>query len=184
MQNTLRLSHFPLVFVTLCWLALSAAGAFAAEIDRFVGTYSGTVDVTSASGETSSRDMSVTISEEKKGFAVAWSTVTNRADGSSKAKKYEINFTPSERESVFAAAMQRNVFGKEVPLNPMEGEPYVWARILGDTLSVYSLFVTPEGGYEIQQFDRTLAEGGLQLEFQNVSNGEIARKISTFLEKQ
>jgi hypothetical protein len=66
----------------------------------------------------------------------------------------------------------------------MKGEPYVWARIVGDTLSVYSLFVSEDGGYEIQQFDRTLARGGLTLDYQSVRNGKINRTVSTFLERQ
>jgi hypothetical protein len=80
--------------------------------------------------------------------------------------------------------MRRNVFGHDVQLDPMKGEPFVWARIEGDTLSVYSLFVTETGGYEIQQFDRTLADGGLSLDFQVVINGKIQRTVSTFLERQ
>ena len=80
--------------------------------------------------------------------------------------------------------MKRNVFGHNVQLDPMKGEPYVWGRIDGDTLSIYSMFVTEDGGYEIQQFDRTLATGGLELQFQNVLNGVIQRTVSTFLEKQ
>ena len=66
----------------------------------------------------------------------------------------------------------------------MKGEPYVWSRIDGDTLSVYSMYVTEAGGYEIQQFDRTLATGGLELEFQNVRDGKILRTVSTFLTRQ
>jgi hypothetical protein len=71
-----------------------------------------------------------------------------------------------------------------VQLDPMKGEPYVWGRIDGDTLSVYSLFVAEDGGYEIQQFDRTLTTGGLMLDYQSVRNGQINRTVTTFLERQ
>ncbi|MFK7838093.1 MAG: hypothetical protein AB8B60_17925 [Sulfitobacter sp.] len=169
----------PLALVGL-WLVMATA-ALAVDIAAFEGTYTGSAEIEGNEGAMVTRDMSVTISEQRKGFRVEWSTGTTRADGTVKLKEYAIDFTPSERDDVYAAAMQRNVFGKEVPLDPMKGEPYVWARILGETLTVYSLFVTSEGGYEIQQFDRTLSEGGLQLEFQNVRNGEIARRVSTFL---
>lgn len=172
-----------LVTAAVLWAALTV-GAVAAEIEDFVGTYIGSAEIIGNDGTPVMRDMSVTISEAGKGFNVAWTTATRRADGSSNSKSYAIDFTPSEREDVFSAAMQRNVFGKEVPLDPMKGEPYVWARILGDTMTVYSLFVTAEGGYEIQQFDRTLDEGGLQLEYQSVGNGEIGRQVSTFLTAQ
>mmetsp|Transcript_7024 Transcript_7024/g.11370 ORF Transcript_7024/g.11370 Transcript_7024/m.11370 type:complete len:81 (+) Transcript_7024:73-315(+) len=77
--------------------------------------------------------------------------------------------------------MRRNVFGHEVQLNPMKGEPYVWSRIDGETLTVYSLFVDVDGGYSLQQYDRTLADGGLNLRFQTIRDGEILRAVETFL---
>lgn len=169
--------------VALTMLCLSAVSALGAEIDRFVGNYVGSAEVVSADGSTKSRDMSVTVDAIKGGFRVSWTSTTYRSDGRAKAKSYTIDFLPSDRDGVFASAMKRNVFGHDVQLDPMKGEPYVWARIEGDTLSVYSMYVTEEGGYEIQQFDRTLAPGGLELEFQNVRNGQILRTVSTFLER-
>lgn len=154
-----------------------------ADIARFVGNYSGSAEVVNADGTTKPRDMSVEISETKRGFSVDWTTTTYRADGTSKEKSYEIDFVPSDREDVFAAAMKKNVFGHEVQLDPMKGEPYVWGQIKDDTLTVYSLFVDAEGGYEIQQFDRTLAEGGLDLKFNRLRNGKELRTVSTFLKR-
>ena len=155
-----------------------------AQVSRFVGTYEGSAMVLSADGTSRSRDMSVEIEELKNSFRVNWTSTTYRKNGSAKEKSYSIEFVESDRDSVFAAAMRRNVFGHDVQLDPMKGEPYVWARLEGDTLSVYSIFVTETGGYEIQQFDRTLADGGLRLEFKNVRDGEILRTVSTFLKRQ
>ncbi len=164
-------------------LMLMAATA-RADISRFIGSYEGSAEVISADGSTIPRDMSVNISETDDGFNVSWTSTTYRPDGTSKVKSYSIEFVPSGRSDVYSSAMKRNVFGHEVQLDPMKGEPYVWGRIDGDTLSVYSLFVAEDGGYEIQQFNRTLAEGGLELEYQAVRNGVIQRKVNTFLEKQ
>ncbi len=155
-----------------------------ADISRFTGEYTGSAEVVEADGTVEPRDMSVTISELKKGFQINWTSTTYRGDGRVSEKSYTINFLPTDRGDVYSAAMQRNVFGHEVQLNPMKGEPFVWARINSDTLSVYSLFVAADGGYEIQQFDRTLAEGGLDLAFSRVRNGEIQRTVNSFLEKQ
>lgn len=160
------------------------ATAVQADISRFVGSYVGSADVISADGSKSPRDMSVTIGETKEGFRVTWTSTTYRANGTAKEKSYTIDFLPSDRDGVFSSAMKRNVFGHDVQLDPMKGEPYVWGRITGETLSVYSMYVTEEGGYEIQQFDRSLADGGLQLDFQNVRNGTILRTVSTFLKKE
>lgn len=164
---------------------LIIAGAVAqADISRFVGSYIGAAEVLNADGSTTPRDMSVEISEIKDGFRVSWTSTTYRSDGSAKEKSYTIDFEPSVRDGLYAAAMKRNVFGHNVQLDPMKGEPFVWGRFDGDKLSIYSMFVTDDGGYEIQQFDRTLAEGGLHLDFQSVLDGAIQRTVSTFLEKQ
>ena len=167
------------------WLVLATmALASDPRIEAFEGVYSGSAELVSSSGKITDRDMSVEIQETRKGFAVAWSTTSVRDDGSINEKDYRIEFVPSEREGVYAAAMERNVFGHEVQLDPMKGEPFVWARIDGATLTVFSLFVDENGDYELQQFDRTLSEGGLQLDFQAVRSGETTRTVSTFLEKE
>ena len=176
MNLTIRL--FFLVAVTIVLFSSTVR----ADVERFVGDYSGSAEVELYDGTFAKRDMSVSISKTKAGFSVRWSSTTYR-DDKSKEKSYQIGFVPTERGDVYAAAMKQNVFGHEVPLDPMKGEPYVWARIKGDTLSVYSLYVNADGSYEMQQFDRTIAEGGLQLEFQRVSNGVAQRSISTFLKR-
>jgi hypothetical protein len=176
----LRPTHVWIALVS--WLFL--AGAALADVSRFVGSYAGTAEVEAFDGTMQQRDMSVEISQTDKGFIVAWSTKTYRAGRDAKEKAYQIEFVPSDRDGIFAAAMARNVFGHSVQQDPMKGEPYVWSRIVGDTLTVYSLFVNEEGGYELQQFDRTLVDGGLQLEFTALFNGERQRSVSTFLERQ
>ncbi len=179
------LVNFMVVFRGACIAALMVvASVLHADVSRFVGVYEGSADVISADGSARPRDMSVTIDEVRGGFRVSWTSTTYRANGSAKEKSYTIDFLPSERDGVYASAMKRNVFGHDVQLDPMKGEPYVWSRIEGDMLTVYSMFVTEGGGYEIQQFDRTLTEGGLNLDFKNVRNGEILRTVSTFLERQ
>jgi hypothetical protein len=168
-------------FILLMTLTLPA---HAASISRFVGTYTGSASVVSADGSKPHRNMNVIISESKKNFTVEWTSTTVKSDGRVKEKSYSINFTPSDRDGIYAAAMEQNLFGKSVQLDPMKGEPYVWGRIAGDTLSVFSLFVNEGGGYEMQQYDRTLADGGLQLDFTLSRNGEELRSVSAFLKRQ
>lgn len=175
--------------VVAALFALSVAcalfiGAARADVSVFVGTYSGSAEVTALDGTAIPRDMSVEISETRDGFRVQWTSVTYRSDGDVSEKSYEIDFVGSDRDAVFTAAQRRNVFGHEVQLDPMKGEPYVWARIVGDTLTVYSLFVGAEGGYSLQQYDRTLADGGLELRFQAIRDGQIQRAVETFLARE
>lgn len=170
--------------VASAWLALSVHEAGANAIEPFVGDYVGSAEVVDIDGTSTPRDMSVSIHEIRGGFNVSWSTTTYKQDGRIKDEKYSVDFQSSDRPDVYSAAMKRNVFGHEVPLDPMKGEPFVWGRIEGDTLTVFSLFIGETGDYELQQFDRTLTEGGLNLSFSRFRNGEKSRSVETFLEKR
>lgn len=165
-------------------LLLLPVAAGAAGIGAFAGEYSGSAAVVKPGGETEQRDMSVVIRETRDGFMLRWTSVSIKKDGRRKAKTYEITFQPSGRGDVFAAAMTRNVFGHAVQLDPMKGEPYVWARIIDDTLTVFSLFIAPNGDYEMQQYDRRLAPGGLDLIFSSHRNGIPMRVLQTFLKRE
>ncbi len=175
----------PLAILTLAigiWSALTLASR--ADIAPFIGNYTGSAEVTLEDGSSQRRDMSVEIFSTSDGFGVTWASTRLREDGRSKTKSYTITFVPTERAGVFAAAQRRNVFGHKVPLDPMRGEPYVWARLSDSTLSVYSLFVTDDGGYELQQYNRSLVEGGLKLEFSSHADGVPVRSVNTVLERQ
>ncbi len=180
MPDISRLTLWCLVMLSALFLSVQIA--FCTEtLNRFVGSYSGSAEVEQIDGTVEQRDMSVSIRETYKGFEVQWSTAIRRADGDAKTKSYKIEFIPSERDGVFAAAMQTNVFGHTVQMNPMKGEPFVWARVIDDTLTIFSLYVAENGDYLMQQYDRTLADGGLDLDFSLHRNGMPSRKVSTFL---
>ncbi len=177
-----RLAFFTLVFGF--WMVALAQFAVAeSEISRFVGLYSGEAVLTNAEGAPETRQMQVQIREGDSGFWVKWTTGRVRENGSVKSKTYEVDFRPSEREGIFAAAMRHNVFGHAVPLNPMKGEPYVWGRIVGDTLTVYSMFIDLNGDYDIQQYDRTLVDGGLLLDFTSHRNGQPLLTVQSLLKR-
>ncbi len=168
--------------ILLCLLATNPV--IAAVISDFVGDYKGSAELVREDGSAEPRDMSVSIKETRDGFEVSWSTVTYKPDGRVKEQSYSIGFLPTNRDGIYSAAMKQNVFGHAVPLDPMKGEPFVWGRIWDETMTIYSLFVDEQGGYELQQFDRTLTDGGLTLEFSRIRNGEPAAGITTFLKRQ
>ncbi|WP_245513873.1 hypothetical protein [Antarcticimicrobium luteum] len=173
-----------LVAAMVAMLATSVPALANNLIGPFVGDYVGSAEMVAADGTRIPRDMDVTISSNKNGFTVDWTSTTRKPDGRLKSKSYSIDFLPTERDGIYSAGMRQNVFGHAVQLDPMKGEPFVWGRIRGDTLTIYSLFVDESGDYEIQQFDRTLAEGGLTLKFTDWHNGEARRSVETFLKRQ
>lgn len=178
------MTSFLRLFAPLCLaLVVSTAPAQAESIKDFVGVYKGTAEFLEH-GEPRKRDMSTTITTTKDGFTVSWTSTSYKSDGRIKEKSYTIEFVPSQRDNIFASAMKTNVFGKQVPLDPLKGEPFVWARLVGHELTVFSLFINEIGDYEMQEYNRSVMEGGLALEFRRMRNGVEERTVRTFLERQ
>jgi hypothetical protein len=159
------------VLVVACLSGIPAATAQDQNIQAFFGTYEGSGECCTADGA-SIRDMKVSIAPTNRGFNITWNTITHQADGKAKVKTYSIDFEPTQREGIFGSEMRRNKFGDRVPLDPMSGEPYVWARLFGNTLTVYALHITAEGGYEMQVYNRTRTEKGLDVEFTRFRDSE------------
>lgn len=177
-MRTLRICATAAV-IALCAPAL----LLAAPIERFVGSYSGEADVI-LEGEADLRDLNTTITSTDDGFSVTWSSGVEKIDGRQTNKTYTIEFLPSDRSDIYGSAMKTNVFGKNVPLDPLKGEPFVWARLEGDTLSLFSLFINEAGDHTIQEYHRTLAEGGLNLRFVKVDSGEPLQELRGFLKRE
>lgn len=175
----LKTLHHILVLIVF----LLPAIALANEADRFVGTYFGEAEFTH-DGKVRRRDMSTTIKSTKDGFQLSWTSVTYKSDGRTTEKTYTVDFQPSAREHIYESSMARDLFGNSRPLDPLKGEPFVWARFEGDMLSVYSLFIDETGNYEMQEFHRTLVDAGLDLVFTRFRNGVVEREIRTLLERQ
>ncbi len=167
----------------LILLLIAPVGVRAADFTPFIGEFAGYANVETADGA-ERRNMSVEITREGKGFAISWETMIHNAAGNTRKKSYNIRFVPSRRDGIYASAMKTNVFGHDVPLDPLAGEPYVWARIQGDTLTVHSLHINESGEFEIQRYDRTLVEEGLRLEFVTVRDDGPQKSVTTVLQRQ
>lgn len=158
--------------------SLAMAWADDTAYNKFFGHYVG--EVTLADGL--QRKLDVVISKPKKeGFNVRWETVSLDQTGETRAKSYSIDFLESDRKGIYGSAMKTNLFGGRDPLDPMKGEPYFWARINDNTLTVYGMLIRPDGGYEIQRYDRHLEGDKLQANYTLFSEGESIKKISATL---
>ncbi len=173
------------VAASLVILIAAGSVSVAAErkIEEFYGNYVGKTVSQGAKG-TSERDLSVSIEPlKKKGFSIAWTTVIPRKNGEASRKSYKINFQKSKRANIYAAGMRPNLFGGWIPLDPMKGEPYIWARIEGETLSVFAMHVIEDGSYEMQAYHRTLTDEGMKLVFSRSRAGEVLKTIEGTLKK-
>ena len=167
--------------IALLLIAFSANVA-AQSYKKFIGEYEGS-GVVDPHGSLETRDLKVEISDTKDGFKVTWVSVSRNKGGKIKRKSYTVEFQPSSRDNIYSAAMRTDLFGNRVPLDPLAGDPYVWARIDGDVLFVYAMLINDEGGYEMQVYERTLTANGMDLSYYRVRDGEILRTITAELKR-
>jgi hypothetical protein len=151
-------------------------------IEPFFGKYRGKA-VVGDDAETSIRDLDVSIEPDGDYFKISWRTATRRGDGEIKHKSYAISFAPSSRPDIYRSAMRTDMFGNRVPMDPLSGDPFVWCRIAQKTLTVYALLIDDEGRYDLQVYERTLVDNGLQLKFTRLREAEPPKVISAFLER-
>ena len=176
------------VMLTVLALAIVLAPAAAAQgIDPFVGRFAG--ESTQLSGkDEAKRDLTIEISKspDGKGFLVAWKTVIHKASGKDEEQPADkVRFIPTRRDNIFSAASRQDMFGKQVPIDPISGkDPYYWARVRGKTLSVYNILINDDGGYEMQVYHRTLTDdGGMKVEFQRIRDGAPQRTVTGILKR-
>lgn len=165
-------------------LFLAALPTHAADYQyqKFVGEFSGE-GISDERNELTKRDLRVKIKPNRDGFILTWVSVTHKDDGSLKRKAYTVQFKPAGESGLYHSAMRTDMFGNQVPMDPLKGEPYVWARISGDTLFVYAMLITDEGGYEMQTYERTLTSNGMDLTFSRVRDGETMKKVRGTLKR-
>jgi len=140
----------------------------ASDIDRFLGTYHSALLLDSEHEDGDGR-MVIAVEPDRKGFRLTRRTIRERAKGRRHSERESIVFKPTRRPGIFASAMRTDLFGHEVPADPLDGEPYVWAAVEGDELRVYRLLITEGGTPELVSERYRLEGAGDSLEV------EIAR---------
>ena len=170
-----------LMILAVASVARSAA-APPASIEPFFGRYEGRT-IVHGDDTTTSRDLTVAIQPDGDRFRIEWTTVTRQVDGEVKRKTYSIGFDPTQRQGIFRSTMRTDMFGHQVPLDPLKGDPYVWCRIAGRVLTLYSLQITDDGGYDLQIYERTLQGERMSLHFTRLREGEAPKELTATLEK-
>lgn len=173
-KRRLSTALWPLLALVLLALPFAGAGAQdTVSISAFYGKWSGSgVSESNVSlyFRLTSRDLDVSIAPEGDGFVVNWTTV-QRQRGAPE------NPTPERKSSVlqFVATDRPNVWRATGSSDPLLDERYAWARLRGQTLTVHTLAIAEDGGYEMQVYDRTLSPLGMNLDFVAFRNGEERR---------
>lgn len=161
---------------------LVASSASAQEVyDRFVGVYVGRAEVLADDGSVQQiRDLDVTILKTEDGFGINSITVNHKGDRLSPdvvRRSSAMSFVESDIDGVFRRDFERDVFATRSEMDLIAGDPMQWARVVGDTLLVYSFILNDDGSYGLHTYDRTLDETGLSLGFVSESDGVIGREV-------
>ena len=171
------------LFLSLTATVLLSPTAYASHHGIFFGDFTG-IFLPPEDEDGLIRDLSVSIHEISEGFNVSWDTKTSKGSDVT-TKKYSIDFIETEREHIYKAAQRKNLFGGRDPLDPMNGDPYAWARIKDQTLTVYVMLITEDGGYEVLTYNRTLTDDGdLNTQFSRIRNKEVLKTIKATLKRQ
>ena len=180
-------SHRPLLLLSLFAGLIIGFAATTVEarpwlVDPFYGTFEGVSD-NAGEGELSSRDLRVTVRPGDDGFIVEWSALMTKTDGRVKRTEYSIAFESTHRENIYQSMMRTDLFGHMQPLAPMRGDPFVWATIDENTLTIYALLITVSGAQDLQIYRRTLTRSGLTLDFTRLYDTLPIRHITATLHK-
>jgi hypothetical protein len=169
---------------TAACLAIFSAGAAQAQDLRpaaFFGTFQGSgfaEDNDSIYFGTTVRDLDVIIAPSGGGFSVTWTTIIRGGGDPAKPnvrrKTQTATFSPTDRAGVFRGAPSGD---------PLTGNPYVWARIEGNSMTVFILHIGARGKYSMQSYARTLSGYGMDLVFSRISDGEPVRTARAKLTK-
>jgi len=174
-----------LYFLTFALGAIFFTPAFAAARDlpiaAFYGKFSGggiAHNADSAYFAMTTRDFDVVIKPESGGVRIDWTSVIRRGGDPQNPKVHRRKSSKTLR-----ATDLPNVFHGTDSGNPLEGKELCWARIDGNTLTVFLMTVSKQGVYELQQYDRSLSGTGMTLLFRSWRDGDRLRSVSGRLVK-
>ncbi len=187
----MRRADHPLHFITtatvlvLFLVMASLTPLYAAANDPiapFYGHYVGKA-TDGAADVTAMRNAEVIIKPLPRGFNLQWTTTIFRGD-KPVIRKFSINFTARDKGQVYSSAMKINTFGHRVALDPLKGDPFVWAVVAGETMTVHSLLIFQNGGYEMQSYERRRTQLGLDLRFTRIRTGVIEKVVQGKLKRK
>lgn len=169
----MRLTAFFATTTIVVLLSVTAWAQSTVNISAFYGKWSGSAiseSNISVNFRLTARDMDVEVRPRDQGFTVLWTTVLrqrgNPNDPTAERRSTELTFEPTNRPNVWRAVGSND---------PLVDERFAWARLNKQTLTVHSMVIRNDGGYDLQVYDRTLKPTGMDLEFTAYRDGQARR---------
>lgn len=146
-------------------------GAAQVPLEHFYGSWQGTALSSEEAPdglEVRPEDLNVTIRADGNGFRVRWTALERTGDDAYARRAADARFAPTERAGVYAydegsPSLLGRLFASPATGNPLEGETLLWARLEGPTLTIYSLGLTDDGGFDLDTYARTLTDDAMEI---------------------
>lgn len=170
-----------LLTAALAAMLVTPAAAKDLPITAFYGTFSGggiAQNADSVYFSMTTRDFDVAIRPDEGGVRINWTSVIRRGGDPLKP-----DVRRRKTSKLLRPTSRRNVYHGSDSGNPLKGKELCWARVEGNTLTVYLMTVSQDGIYELQQYDRTLSGTGMTLLFRSWRDGDRLRSVSGKLVK-
>lgn len=114
------------------------------------------------------------------GFSLAWNVPG--------AVEERVLFEATERSGVYAASRPGRkllgLFNADEGIDPLAGDPLVWARLAGDALVVYRMTIDDHGAFMIDRCRVERKAGSLLLRCTRRIHGEGERALEARLERE
>jgi hypothetical protein len=151
---------------------LDPGAAVAAGIDDFFGAWRGvelSIDASEKPPDLTPADLDLSITDHGEGFRIRAVALARQPDGNLAPRRFDAAFAPTETPGVFAfepgGSLLSNLFADPASGNPLDGDTLLWARLVDDTLHVYSLAIDDRGGFALEHSTGRLTGEGMALRY-------------------
>jgi len=158
----------------LLLMGLQSAVAEDVSIKAFSGLWEGNAvsySNSSVNFPITSRDLDVEIKPAGDSrFEITWRTL-QRQKGSPDKPKTELK----ETTRIYEKSESGAIWKQQPAGDGFGGHPLSWVTIKDQTLTLYSMAVHEDGGYDMLIYNRTLTGLNMKLDFKAIRNGEVRR---------
>lgn len=174
-----RILHLAFFLLSSCGVM---AAAYAADIPPLAGEWRGTAVESTGGIDTPANELFLKFEPADKGFDLEWKVPGGAAESA--------RFIQTEgHPGVFSTQKaSRGLFGVmswfSGELNPLDGDPLIWARSGADTLVFYKLVIDEQGAFTLDRYETVLEGGALRLHFTRRSHDKPEQSLAVKLERE
>jgi hypothetical protein len=159
-----------LVFALFVGSIAAQAQDDAQKPEYFYGRFTGGAEIKGDPNAPARRESEVEVAPTSNGFQITWTTLSLDPSnvGGVKVKTAVEKFVRTEHPQLFRS---------EEDGDPLGGTPLTWASITGNTLTMTTLTVWPDGTHDVASWARRVVDDQMHLLFTRIQDGEIVRRV-------